>query len=151
MASRLGQHLLREKSKAENFGLFGLYFSYFVSLSQLPHDQFLAVSRQTVSLTHSMLITAFELSVFSPGLVGEVGSLPLIECPVSFDHNFITPQIAENTLPRLKPSFSIMWKCPQNAKQVQLVIVVAFRLAKYLIGCKMKGSKLYLFADKSVT
>ena len=31
---------------------------------------------------------------------------------MNFDHNSITPQIAENTLPRLKPSFSKLWKCP---------------------------------------
>ena len=59
------------------------------------------------------------VSVFGPKLDREgLGSLHLIECPVSFDHNAITPQIAENTLPRLKPSFSKMWKCPQYPKQV---------------------------------
>ena len=51
------------------------------------------------------------------GVLGD-GSLHLTEFPVSFDHNAITPQIAENTLPRLKSSFSKMWKCPQYPKQV---------------------------------
>ena len=32
MASRLGQHLLRAKSKTENFGLFSLYLWYFLYL-----------------------------------------------------------------------------------------------------------------------
>ena len=32
MASRLGKHLLRAKSKTENFGLFALYLCYFFYL-----------------------------------------------------------------------------------------------------------------------
>ena len=35
---------------------------------------------------------------------------------MGFDHNIIIPQIAQNTLPRLKPSFSKMWKCLPNTK-----------------------------------
>ena len=54
MTSRLGQNLLRAKSKAENFGLFALcssYLLFFLSAAWLPHGQLLAVIEQTVSLT----------------------------------------------------------------------------------------------------
>ena len=75
---------------------------------------------------------------FSPKAeLGGAVSLHLTECPVSFDHNAVTPQIAQDTLPRLKPSFSKIWKCPQDPKPVYLDILVAFRLRKYLIGCKI--------------
>ena len=119
MASRLGQHLLRAKSIAENIGLFALYFSYLFFLIFFC----LATTWSTFgcywanSLTHPMLITAFGLSVFDPKLDWEgIGSLNITECPVSFDHNAITPQTAENALPILKPNFSKMRKCPQIPK-----------------------------------
>ena len=51
------------------------------------------------------------------GLEG-AGFLHLTECTVNFDHNATTPQIVENALPRVKPSFSKMWKCCQFLKQV---------------------------------
>ena len=118
MTSRLGQRLLRAESKAENFGLFALHRSYFFYLMfGCPMANFwMLSSKQSHS---SMLITEFGLLFFDPKLEFEgVGSLHLTDCPVSFHHNAITPQIAENTLPRLKPSFSKMWKCPQYPKQV---------------------------------
>ena len=138
MASRLGQQLLRAKPKAENSGLFALYssYSFFYLLFGCPMTNFwLLSSKQSHSPNVNHCIWAIS---FWPkaGLRG-VGSLHLTECPVSFDHNAITPEIAENSLPRLKPSFSKMWKCPQYPKQVQFDIAVAFRLAKYLIGCKI--------------
>ena len=68
MTSRLGQDLLRAKSKAENFGLFALYRSYFFYLLFCcPMANFWLLSSKQ-SLTHPMSITTFGLSVFSPEL-----------------------------------------------------------------------------------
>ena len=151
MTSRLGQDLLRAKSKAENFGLFALYRSYFFYLLFCcPMANFWLLSSKkshSSNVNHCIWALSFQPRA---GMEG-VGSLHLAECPVTFDRMAITPQIAENTLPRLKPSFSKIWKCSQYAKQVQLDFVVVFRLAKYLIECKAQGSELQLFADKSVT
>ena len=112
MSSRLGQHLLRSKSKAENFGLFALYSSYFFYLLfDRPMANFwLLSSKQSHSLNVNHCIWAIS---FRPGAeMGGVRSLHLTEWPVSFDCKAITPQIAEDTLPRFKPSFSKMWECP---------------------------------------
>ena len=85
MASILGKHLLRVKSKAENFALFALYPCYFFVCSLaapwLTFDQ---------SLLHLMLIIVFGLTILVQRLLGGVGSLLLIRCPVGFDHNDIT-------------------------------------------------------------
>ena len=140
MASRLGQHLLRAKSKAENFELFGFYSSYlfffFYLLFGCPMANFcLLSSRQFHSPNVNHCIWA--ISFWPRAGLGGVESLPKTECLVSFVHNAITPQIAESTLPRLKPSFLKVWKCSQYPKQVWLNIVVAFRLEKYLTGCKI--------------
>ena len=55
MASKLDQHLLRAKSKAENSGLFTIYFAisllFFQSALWLPHGQLLSVIKKTVLLT----------------------------------------------------------------------------------------------------
>ena len=122
MASRLGQHLLRAKSKAENFGLFALYSGYFFYLlfGCPMANVWLLSSKQSQSRNVNHCI--WDISFWPKAGLGGVGSLHLIECPVSFDHNAITPQIAENTLPKLEPSFSKMWKCPQYPRQVQLDI-----------------------------
>ena len=142
MASGLGQHLLRSKSKGENFWLFALYSSYFFYLLfECPMANFwLLSSKQSHSSDVNHCIWA--ISFWARAEMAGVGYLHLTEGPVSFDHKAITLQITENTLSRLKPSFSKMWKCPQYPKQVQFDIVVAFRLAKYLIRCKTQGSKL---------
>ena len=67
MASRIGQHLLRSKSKTENFGLFALYSSYcFICCLTAPWPT--SGCYRANSLTHPMLITAFGLSVFGPEL-----------------------------------------------------------------------------------
>ena len=151
MASRLGQHLLRSNSKGENFWLFALYSSYFFYLLfEFPMANFwLLSSKQSHSSDVNHCISA--ISFWARAEMAGVGYLHLTEGPVSFDHKAITLQIAENTLSRRKPSFSKMWKCPQYPKQVQFDIVVAFRLAKYLIRCKIQGSKLQLFTHKSAT
>ena len=137
MLSRLGQHLLRAKSKAEHFGLFSLYSCYFLYLQfGSPMTNFwLLLRKQSHSPNVNHRIWA--ISFWPKAGLGGVGSLHLTECPVRFDHNAITSQIEKNALPRLKPSFSKLWKCPQYPKQVRLDIVVAYRLAKYLIGCKI--------------
>ena len=122
MASRLGQHLLRAKSKAENFELFALYSGYFFYLlfGCSMANVWLLSSKQSQS--HNVNHCIWAISFWPKAGLGGVGSLHLIECPVSFDHNAITPQIAENTLPKLEPSFSKMWKCPQYPRQLQLDI-----------------------------
>ena len=75
------------------------------------------------SLTHLMLIIAFGVPIFCPketrrGWVSTPNWVP--SGLWSQWHNPFThsPQIAENTLPRVAPSFSKMWKCPQYPKQL---------------------------------
>ena len=106
------------KSKAENFGLFALYSSYFFYLlfGFSMANFWLLSSKQHHSPNVNHCICP--ISFWPRAGMGGVGSLHRNECPVSFDHNAIIPQIAENTLPRLKPSFPKMWKCPQYPKQV---------------------------------
>ena len=75
------------------------------------------------SLTHLMLIIASGLSIFG----SKVAQRGWISTPNwvpsgfwSQWHNPLThsPQIAENTLPRLVPSFSKMWKCLQYPQKL---------------------------------
>ena len=68
-----------------------------------------------------MLITAFGLSTFSPKVArrGWVSTSNWVPSGLwSQWHNPLnhSPQIAENTLPTLAPSFSEMWKCPQYSQ-----------------------------------
>ena len=99
-----------------NFTLRYFYFLFFFSALWLPHWQLLAVIEQTVSppppsppnVNHWI----WAISFWSRAGLGGFETLHLTECQLSIDRNAITPQIAENTLPRLKPSFSKMWKCP---------------------------------------
>ena len=51
MASTLGQHLLRAKSKGENFGYLLFIPAFFLSAVWLPHGKLLAVIEQTVLFT----------------------------------------------------------------------------------------------------
>ena len=138
MACRLEQHLLRAKPKAENFGLFTLipaiYFFYLL-FGCFMANIWLLSSKHSHSPNVNHCIWA--ISFLPKAELGGAVSLHLTQCPVSFDHNAVTPQIAQDTLPRLKPSFSKIWKCPQDPKPVYLDILVAFRLRKYLIGCKI--------------
>ena len=122
MASRLGQRLLRSKSKAENFGLFTLYFSYFYYLLfGCPTANFwLLSSKQSHSPNVNHCIWA--ISFWSRAEMEGVGSLHLSECPVSFDHKAITPQIAGNTLPRFKPSFPKCENAPNTQNRYNLTL-----------------------------
>ena len=93
MASRLGQHLVRAKSKTENFGLLALYSSYlfFYLLFDYPMANFwLLSSKQSHSPNVNHCIWA--ISFWPKAGLGGVGSLHLTEFPVSFDHNVIIPQ-----------------------------------------------------------
>ena len=148
MACRLGQHLVRAKSKAENFGLFALCPCYFfICCLVAPWSNFWLLLRkesQPPNANHCNQAISFWARA-------EWEGLNITECPVGFDHNAIIPQIVQNTLPRLKPSFSKMWKCPQYSKQLLFDTVVAFRIEKYLIGCKIQDSRIQLFADKLIT
>ena len=110
MASRLEQNL---RLKALGYLLF-IPANFFICCLASPWPTFGCYWAN--SITHPMFIWA--ISFWPWARMGGVGSIHLTECPVSFDHNAITPQIAENTLPRLKPSFSKMQKCPQYPKQV---------------------------------
>ena len=51
MASRLGQRLLRAKSKTENFGYFLFICSIFVSVAWLRDGKLFTLIKETVSLT----------------------------------------------------------------------------------------------------
>ena len=82
MASRLGQHLLRAKSKAENFRLFARYPCYFFFICCLTAPWPTFEYYKGNSITRPMLITAFGQSIFCPKVTGGwVGSLYLVECP----------------------------------------------------------------------
>ena len=119
MAGRLEQHLLSAKSKAENFGLITLYSSYlffYLLLGCFMANFWLLSSKQSHSPNVNHCIWA--ISFWHRAEMGGVGSLHLTKSPVSFRHKAITPHIAENTLPRFKPSFSKIWKCSQYPKQV---------------------------------
>ena len=75
------------------------------------------------SLTHLMLIIVFGLSIFIPKVTrrGWVFTLNWVPSGLwSIWHNPLThsSQFAENTLPRLAPSFSKMWKFPKYTKQL---------------------------------
>ena len=51
MASRLEQHLIRARSKAQDFGLFALYPVIFLSTVWLSNEQLWAIIEETLSLT----------------------------------------------------------------------------------------------------
>ena len=115
MSSRLGQHLLRAKAKAENYWLFALYPCYFFYLLfGYPMVNFCLLLRKQ---SHSPNINhcIWDIS-FWPTAEWGVGFLHLTEFPVGFDHNARIPQITENTLAILKFSLSKMWKCPRYPK-----------------------------------
>ena len=122
MGSRLRKNLLRTKAKAENFGLFALspcfLFIYCLAAPWLTFGYYWGNS-----LTHLMLIIASGLSIFGPKVTrrGWVSTPSWVPSGIwSQWHNPLThsPQIAENTLPRLASNFSKMWKCPQYPKQL---------------------------------
>ena len=138
--SRLGQHLLRANSKVENFGLFALYssfFLFFICLFGCPMTKFWLLSSKQ-SLSPNVNHCNWAIRFWPRAGLGRAGSLHLTECPVSFDRNAITPHIVENTLPRLKPSFSEIWKCSQYSKLVLLDILVTFRLENTSLDAKFR-------------
>ena len=128
MASRHGKHLLRAK-KTEKFEFFALYpCCSFICCLAAPWLSFGYYWGN--SLTHLMII-AFGLLIFSPkvtrrGWVSTPNLVPsgppnLVPSGLWLQwHNPLThsPQIAQNTLPRLELCFSKMWKCPQYPKQL---------------------------------
>ena len=123
MAGRLEQHLLSAKSKAENFGLITLYSSYlffYLLLGCFMANFWLLSSKQSHSPNVNHCIWA--ISFWSRAEMEGVGSLHLSECPVSFDHKAITPQIAGNTLPRFKPSFPKCENAPNTQNRYNLTL-----------------------------
>ena len=86
------------------------------------------------SVLHLMLITASGLSIFGPKVTRRswVSTPNWVPSGLwSQWHNplSLSPQIAENTLPRLASRFSKKWKCLQYPKKLYVDTVVAFRLA----------------------
>ena len=115
----LGNTFLEQNLRLKTLGylLFIPAIYFFYLLFGCPMTNFwLLLSKHSHSPNVNHCIWA--ISFWPKAGLGEVGSVRLTECPVSFDHNAITYHIAENALPRLKPSFSKMWKCPQYPKQV---------------------------------
>ena len=108
MASRFEQNL---RLKTLCYLLF-IPANFISSAVWLPHGQLLAVI-DTVKQYHSDNVNhcIWTISFWSKAGMGWVAFLYLTEreCSVNFDHhNAITSQIAKNTLPGLKPSFSKM-------------------------------------------
>ena len=115
----LGSTSLKQNLRLKTLGylLFIPAIYFFYPLFGCPMANFwLLSSKQSHSPNVNHCIWA--ISFWPKAGLGGVESVHLTECPVSNDHNAIKPHIAENTLPRLKPSFSKMWKCSQYPKQV---------------------------------
>ena len=97
MASRLEQNL---RLKTLGYSIANFFYVLFgcplANFGLLPSKQY-----HSHNVNHCILAICFWPSAG----MGGFRSLHLTECPVSFNYNAITPQIAENTLPRLKPSF----------------------------------------------
>ena len=125
MTSKFGEQL-RAKSKTENFGLFALYSCYFFICSlAAPWLSFGYYWGN--SLTHLMLITAFGPPIFGPRVTCRdwVSTPNLV--PSGFWSQWHKPlahsaQIPENTLPRLAPRFSKIWKGPITQKSYSLTL-----------------------------
>ena len=134
MASRLGKHLRRAKSKTGNSRLFALHPCNFLCVCCLYVPWLTFYCHWENSVTRLMLITAFGLSIFGPKVTrrGWVSTPNWVPSGLwSQWHNplSLSPQIAENTLHRLASRFSKMWKCLQYPKQLYFDTVVAFMLA----------------------
>ena len=138
---RIRQHLVRPKSKAENFGLFALYTCYFLSAVWLPNGQLLTVIEETVSLTQCESLHLGYLFLVQRCL-GGVGSLQLIESPVGFDDNVMIhlathPKLQKILSSDLNPIFTKSESTPKT--------VIPWHcggLWAYLIECKIYGLKL---------
>ena len=124
MTSRLSQHLVRTKSKVENFGLFTLDLCYFlICILAAPWPTF-GYYREN-SLTSLMLVIAFRISVFGPREGIWVSTPNWVPNELwSQYHNPLShsPQIAENALPRVAPSFCKIRKCPQHPNSYSLTL-----------------------------
>ena len=133
MASRLEKHLLRAKAKAEKFRLFALLSCYFfICCLAVPWLTF--GNYWGNSLTHLMLIITFGQSSFGPKVTlrGWVSTPNWV--PKGLWSQWLNPlnyslQIAENTLPRLTPSFSKNVEIPPIPKANIAWYCSGFRLA----------------------
>ena len=116
-----GQHLIRARSKSENFRLYALYLCYFSICC-------LAAPRPTFgcpwwnSLAYSMLITAFGLSVFNPevtarSLVSTPNWVPSGFCLQAITHLAITPNYRKYSSQNCT-QYSGNMKVPQIPKTV---------------------------------
>ena len=118
MASRLGKYL-RAKPKVKNFGLLAIYHYYlFVCSLTAPWLTFgyYWESSPCPDVNYCIWAINFCPKVARRGWVSTCNWVP--SGLWSQWHNPLnhSPQIAENTLPTLEPSFSEMWKCPQYSQ-----------------------------------
>ena len=141
----LGNTSLEQNIRLKTLGyLLFVPATFFLSAAWLLHGQLLAVIEQIVSLTHSLnhpvLVNhcIWTISFWPRAGLGGVGSLHLTECPVNFDHNAITLQIAENTLRRLKPSFSKCGNSPNTQNRYSLTFWWSLGLQNISLDTKFK-------------
>ena len=118
MASRLGKHLLRTKSKAENFGWYALY-PCFLLICCLAAPGLIFGYCWRNSLTHLMLIIAFRWSIFGRKVTrrGSVSTSNWVPSGLwSQWHNPLThsPQIPKILSPNL-PLVSLKFRNTINA------------------------------------
>ena len=121
MASRLEQHLLRAKSRLKTFGYLLFIHFFFLFAVWLPTCGYCGRN----SVTHLMLITAFGMSIVRAKVTGRgwisttnwMSSGLWSQCHNPLSHVL---QIAENTLPRLAPSFSKCGNAPNTQNSYML-------------------------------
>ena len=153
MASRLGQHFLRAKSKAENFGLFALYSFYFF-ICCLAAQWPIFDCYWGNSLTHPILLTAFGLPIFVPRVTGRGwGSTPnwvpselWSQCLNPFSHTYKLQKILSADL------HPVFIKCV-NAQNTQKIIawhcggLSACKMPYWMLNLELKT---LAFSEKSI-
>ena len=128
MACKPGQHLLRAKSKTENFGLLALHSCYFffsaVGCAMTNHWLLLKKQFHSSDVNHCIWAVNFLPKDEWEGLgLNTLLSELLLKYHNPFSHS---PELVKNTLPNFGHSFSKMWKCLQYPKQLYLDTEVAF-------------------------
>ena len=149
MASRLGQHLLRAKSKAENFGLFALYsFYFFICCLAAQWPNFDCYWGN--SLTHPILLTAFGLPIFVPRVTGRGwGSTPnwvpselWSQCLNPFSHTYKLQKILSADL---HPVFIKCVNAQNTQKNYSLALWWPFGLQNALLDAKFRAQNFSFF------
>ena len=140
MTSRLGKHLLRVKSKTENFGLFALYPCYFF-VCCLDASWLTFVYHWGNSVTHLVLITAFGLSVFGLKVTRMSWVSTPNWVPSGLCHNRIThlgtqPKSHKLLAPDLPPDFLNYGNVPNTQNSYSLTLWCLFGLHKTSLDAK---------------